>query len=790
MAAAKSTRGTGAGERPRRSNPTGRQRSEAPSVVAKGQPPATSASTTRRVSPGASGGTGPERWGPLSLSELHQSLASTVKKIGEYNEEVLRLRTNVSKQVKKRDRVLVEYKVPSLEQVIVESSERRVDPSLLQQFQMSETSRAYTGPEGDRKAILSHRQEMQTHARELGRGKEAFLQEIRARAILARNERLAERIEAENAVIATRNDLKASEAKLHSYEEDKASLMEAIAYACKGGRTLSAAPVGSRSRTERRKLVDDALLTDSRAFRYHPSWLDVEQSARKIKLLKISDNLLLVGSKAFGTKVPPIDELERMVSDMVNHEGGSGRLRAIYQSLIKLLIVDDVESKVGTARAYWIVLMSAGCWPEILRRFILLRKLGDDTPDYQRPDRKVSMAAGLLARDNIESLTLDQHILILHYLGDTVMVDSTVFRDAVATREQENWEMRREIQHIARESSSEARDARIREIEMQMMENPDNMRPIGIDRYHRRYWWGLGGAKSDILVEDTDEFVALVTSKDALTELLESLDVRGEREERLQKNILAIKDTMIRAIEHSNKKNASEQDELTDDKGAQTHPVRQSSRQTRQAEFYDPVTATSKTGAGSRVRERPGELSDRQLVAQLSTIDQDLPASVVTAMVDTALILADLGSQAARLGIPCGTNSSWQLFHKMVTTFGFSYGSEEYRRVTVEHITETLRSQMCFMEEVLNGQSRSLQGVKDKRDAHNPGLDEVHVLAPPAPRHRPRTSIYLWNTMKERASWLNDVTISSHSASSRLNYAARVLHMRATPLLAKLATGI
>ncbi len=157
--------------------------------------------------------------------------------------------------------------------------------------------------------------------------------------------------------------------------------------------------------------------------------------------------------------------------------------------------------------------------------------------------------------------------------------------------------------------------------------------------------------------------------------------------------------------------------------------------------------------------------------------------SVSAAMVDTIMILAKIGREAARLGIPPGDQSSWEIFLKKVATFG----SEEHRHLTVEQMSETLRSQMCYLEKVLDRESRSLQGVKDKRGAPDPGLDKMCILAPPAPRHCPRTTIYLWNTTKERTSWLADVTVSSRSSPARLNYAARVLDMRAMPLLAKLA---
>lgn len=203
---------------------------QASSAVAPGKRSVSDAYKNRKA-PRSGPGPGPGnlgRWASLPLSQLRQRLASTLKKIAAYTEEVARLRARISKKVEELDHVRAEKKVPSLEQAIAESSERQVDPTSLRQFQMSATARAYKGVEGDRKAMLSHRQVVQARARELGRAKEVFLEGIREQAILARNERLAEHGEAQTAVIEARNALKNAEARLSSCEEDKASLVEAL----------------------------------------------------------------------------------------------------------------------------------------------------------------------------------------------------------------------------------------------------------------------------------------------------------------------------------------------------------------------------------------------------------------------------------------------------------------------------------------------------------------------------------------------------------------------------------
>jgi hypothetical protein len=54
--------------------------------------------------------------------------------------------------------------------------------------------------------------------------------------------------------------------------------------------------------------------------------------------------------------------------------------------------------------------------------------------------------------------------------------------------------------------------------------------PLGWDRKHRRYWWGLAGERSVIYLEDGDGRIGLLTHPSQLDALLEVLDARGLRE--------------------------------------------------------------------------------------------------------------------------------------------------------------------------------------------------------------------------------------------------------------------
>ncbi len=78
---------------------------------------------------------------------------------------------------------------------------------------------------------------------------------------------------------------------------------------------------------------------------------------------------------------------------------------------------------------------------------------------------------------------------------------------------------------------------------------------------------------------------------------------------------------LIRAIELK-EKNAGKRYESTDEE-IQARPARQSSRHTRQAEFYDPTPPTFKSSHDIRTRERSRERLDRMVdITGGPTVDQ------------------------------------------------------------------------------------------------------------------------------------------------------------------------
>lgn len=54
--------------------------------------------------------------------------------------------------------------------------------------------------------------------------------------------------------------------------------------------------------------------------------------------------------------------------------------------------------------------------------------------------------------------------------------------------------------------------------------------PLGMDRYYRRYWWGLAGLRAQIYVENAENGWAVLTEPSEIETLMDALDKRGNRE--------------------------------------------------------------------------------------------------------------------------------------------------------------------------------------------------------------------------------------------------------------------
>jgi hypothetical protein len=171
---------------------------------------------------------------------------------------------------------------------------------------------------------------------------------------------------------------------------------------------------------------------------YMPNWMDEESSARMCKLLTVSDNLILIGTRSLGIKAPSLDELNRIIheaSDMestgeyIERDSAADSIHQLYHSIIEFLLHDNISTgKAPSAEKRWYRVISEGTWPEILRRFVLSRDT-DARAVYDRPDSHATLAVSMLNYDPIESLTFDQHVSILYFLVNDVLMNSNAVRD-------------------------------------------------------------------------------------------------------------------------------------------------------------------------------------------------------------------------------------------------------------------------------------------------------------------------------------------------------------------------
>lgn len=72
--------------------------------------------------------------------------------------------------------------------------------------------------------------------------------------------------------------------------------------------------------------------------------------------------------------------------------------------------------------------------------------------------------------------------------------------------------------------------------------------PLGLDRHHRRYWYGLGGDWSKIYIEDEQGHWRIVATVDDFEVLVGSLDVRGVRELALMQALEKVQDNVVAAM--------------------------------------------------------------------------------------------------------------------------------------------------------------------------------------------------------------------------------------------------
>lgn len=682
----------------------------------------------------------------------------------------------------------------------------RIDAVDLQQFELSDMDKQYSGNINDRKAMLEHRQIVQQRAKELEKAKDAFIKEHQEQILKERKKEASLHRNIEQRISKLEIDIDNALEKKKKLTVEREILTGRLGNLIEEKRVKKA---GTNGKPPIQKYpMEDTKIHDPKPSTFEPEWIDTESAQRRIKLFTIADNLLLIGSRTLGTKAPTLHDLDMMLEEV--KDKSIQNLGNLYYHLMELLVSAEGDEKECMSKKRWGLVMTDGCWPEILRRFVMMRDSGNSFYNYQRPDTHTSLAASILGSDPLELLSLDQHLSLLFYLTDTVLVETWQFRDALQRRELQSINLKRDIKELSKEGSKF--EDKINEAERKLLFKPMRREPLGLDRKHRRYWWGLGGIKDEILVEDSNsDRIALITTEHGIESLISSLDTRGIREKSLYAAISTIKDTIILNMR---KGNGSQSVEIIK---KEIVPLRQSARQTRQVEFFDP---SKPRFAERRERAPRKQASSIQYLDQLSILD--LPLSTRTAYSDAIANLIDIKRTAIEAGIagPLG-DESWSAWTNMITQFGHQYGTAAYRQLRSEDIMGILRDHTFILEKVLNKKSMSLQGKDQNMNDNHPSsqgeenedetehqdeeesmsviddndigsntssfvveYDILHDLGSSAPKRNPKQSIFLWQTLRERTLWISDLTCSQSPA--RIDYCIRVLRMQSKPLIRKL----
>ncbi|EFN58898.1 expressed protein [Chlorella variabilis] len=315
--------------------------------------------------------------------------------------------------------------------------------------------------------------------------------------------------------------------------------------------------------------------------------------------------------------------------------------------------------------------------------------------------------------------------------------------------------------------------------------------PLGADRHHRRYWWGLAGHRPAVYVEDGEGRWGSVSSLAELDALVGSLDRRGIREmalaEAIEKRFQTISVAMLRAERIAAAAAGSRGGKQEKERA---EPPRRSGRQTQQVEFFDPAKGGSKGG------EAPSATGLAALFGPAEC------AAVEAAAGEMAEVQK---SGASLLAAPegCGSWKEWAAGVQAAAAGELEQGGE----ATAAAVRSLLQARLVQLEAALLAESvgglaadgdssdeEASEGAGERQasgewspEGSSPTqpaggvLDVVDDLF--SPSKRPEVS-YLWKTQRERSTWQADVRQASTAA--RLAYCAAVLAQQAAPMLATL----
>ncbi|PSC69056.1 DDT domain-containing protein [Micractinium conductrix] len=311
--------------------------------------------------------------------------------------------------------------------------------------------------------------------------------------------------------------------------------------------------------------------------------------------------------------------------------------------------------------------------------------------------------------------------------------------------------------------------------------------PLGTDRHHRCYWWGLAGHRSVVWVEDAEGRWGSFSSTAELDALLVSLNRRGVRELDLAETIERRYDSISMAMHRAERAAAAAGKPSKADKAKErAEPPRRSGRQTQQVDFFDPVAK-----------------GDKGAPSGLAALCGPAESSAVEAAAEQML---DLQKAAVALVPAPAACDSWKAWAAGVKAA--AEGEPAGQKHTAAGVRAALQASLQQLEEALIGESvgglaadgddegseeaGGTEGADEAEEGSGEGgrsreqsvevVEEVvDEMFSPTKR---RDVAFLWKTQRERSAWQADVRQSNTVA--RVAYCAAVLAQQAGPMLATL----
>ena len=314
--------------------------------------------------------------------------------------------------------------------------------------------------------------------------------------------------------------------------------------------------------------------------------------------------------------------------------------------------------------------------------------------------------------------------------------------------------------------------------------------PVGKDRYLRKYWWGLGGCRYRLMVEDSNGRCGLISTSEDFLKLMDSLDERGIRERALKESLAKKADSILLAMKRHETKGA----EVKKDKPLSA-PKRQSARESKQVEFFDPSKPNTVQG------KHQGDSTNISLYKIRDKISSlPVPPSDIISIAETLHVLHDIKKKAQVSGISMASEKDfWGLWTREIDLIGAEGGTAHF-----SDVIKTLKDSMMDLEAMLYNKCDDLHGKdadmmieeeagpdglsadttvdEDTSDEDSyPGelvMDTVDSSF--SPRKSPKESKFLWQTVRERIAWLSDV--KSALTSAKVCFCVHVLFLQAKPV--------